>query len=63
MYIGAFIIWVLGSNLKVIIRNVISMCVKLSLVMLTICKSHFQTFSDILLLCITGMCHGIHVYI
>ena len=44
-YTAAFMVWILGSNLKVIIRNVISMHVKLSVVMLTICKSHFHIYS------------------
>ena len=43
-YTVTFLVWVLGSNIKVISRNVLGICVKLSLVMLTICKSHFQAF-------------------
>ena len=53
-YTAAFIVWVLGSNLKVIIRNVISMCVKLSLSgVFTILQ---VSFSYLLLICFTGMC-------
>ena len=44
MHTVTFLVWVLGPNIKVIVRNVLGLYVKLSLLMLTICKSHFQAF-------------------
>ena len=44
MHTITFIVWFLESNMRVRFRSILGIHITLSLITLTICKSHFQTF-------------------